>query len=190
MRVISINLPLQLNLHGTALKPRCLEQCVSLHINYCASVYFLCGLPNSKNHFNQIYRVQNMQCTFQRFVCGTILLLYQIQISAMYAKFRSCPCGRNVVDRFVIGKKISNTFPGFSDSKSQTIIQDISTESEKNGDYTNLFFRYLVILEVRDSLVGIATRYGLEGPGIESRCQRDLLHPSRLALGPTQPPGQ
>jgi hypothetical protein len=40
----------------------------------------------------------------------------------------------------------------------------------------------------RDSSVGIATRYGLEGPGIESRLGRDFPHPSRLALGTTQPP--
>jgi hypothetical protein len=42
----------------------------------------------------------------------------------------------------------------------------------------------------RDSSVGIATRYGLDGPGIESRCWRHFPHPSRLALGPTQPPIQ
>ena len=36
----------------------------------------------------------------------------------------------------------------------------------------------------RDSSVGIATRYGLDGPGIESRWGEDFLHPSRLALGP------
>ena len=35
--------------------------------------------------------------------------------------------------------------------------------------------------------VGIATRHGLDGPGIKSRWQRDFPHPSRLALGPTQP---
>ena len=40
----------------------------------------------------------------------------------------------------------------------------------------------------RDSSVGIATRYGREGPGIESRCGRDFPHLSRPALGPTQPP--
>jgi hypothetical protein len=40
----------------------------------------------------------------------------------------------------------------------------------------------------RDSSVGLATRYGLDGPGIESRWRRDFPHPSRLALGPTQPP--
>jgi len=40
-----------------------------------------------------------------------------------------------------------------------------------------------------DSSVGIATRYGLDGPGTESRCGRDFLQPSRSSLGPTQLPG-
>jgi len=35
---------------------------------------------------------------------------------------------------------------------------------------------------------GIATGYGLDGPGIESRRGRDFSHPSRPAPGPTQPP--
>ena len=38
--------------------------------------------------------------------------------------------------------------------------------------------------------VGIATRYGLDGLGIESRWRRDFPHPSRPALGSTQPPIQ
>jgi len=42
----------------------------------------------------------------------------------------------------------------------------------------------------RDSSVGIATRYGLDGPGIEFRWGRDFPHLSRRALGPTQPPMQ
>ena len=37
---------------------------------------------------------------------------------------------------------------------------------------------------------GIATRYGLDGPRIESQWGRDFPHLSRLALGPTQPPIQ
>jgi hypothetical protein len=41
-----------------------------------------------------------------------------------------------------------------------------------------------------DSVVGIATRYELDGPRIESRCGRDFPHPSGPALGPTQPPIQ
>jgi hypothetical protein len=35
----------------------------------------------------------------------------------------------------------------------------------------------------RDSSDGLATRYGLDGPRIESRCRRDFSHQSRLALG-------
>jgi len=42
----------------------------------------------------------------------------------------------------------------------------------------------------RDSSVDIATRYELDGPGIESRWRRDFPHPSRPALGLTQPPIQ
>jgi hypothetical protein len=42
----------------------------------------------------------------------------------------------------------------------------------------------------RDSSVGIATRYGLDGPGIESWWGRDFSQRSRPALGPTQPPIQ
>jgi hypothetical protein len=40
------------------------------------------------------------------------------------------------------------------------------------------------------SSVGIANGYGLDGPGFESRCDRDLPHLSRPALRPTQPPVQ
>ena len=40
----------------------------------------------------------------------------------------------------------------------------------------------------RDSSIGIATRYGLNGPVIESQWRgRDFPHPSRPALRPSQP---
>jgi hypothetical protein len=38
------------------------------------------------------------------------------------------------------------------------------------------------------SSVGIATDYGLDSPGIESRWEEDFPLLSRPALGPTQPP--
>jgi hypothetical protein len=40
------------------------------------------------------------------------------------------------------------------------------------------------------SVVGIATGYGLDGPGIKSRWGQDFPHLSRPALGPNQPPVQ
>jgi hypothetical protein len=42
----------------------------------------------------------------------------------------------------------------------------------------------------RDSEVAIATRYGLDGPGIESHWGQDFPHLSIPALMPTQPPTQ
>jgi len=39
---------------------------------------------------------------------------------------------------------------------------------------------------VRDSVVGIPTRYELDGPGIEFWWELDLSHPSRLAEGSIQ----
>jgi hypothetical protein len=41
-----------------------------------------------------------------------------------------------------------------------------------------------------DSIVDIASGYGLDGPRIISRWRRDFPHLSRPALGPTQPPVQ
>ena len=43
---------------------------------------------------------------------------------------------------------------------------------------------------IGDSSVGIATRYVLDGPGIEYRLGRNFPHLPRPALGPTQPPVQ
>ena len=49
--------------------------------------------------------------------------------------------------------------------------------------------REIPLLRVdRGSSVGIATRHGLDGSWIESWWVRDFPHPSRLALGPNQPP--
>jgi hypothetical protein len=57
---------------------------------------------------------------------------------------------------------------------------------------SSLFSNYLIRIMLyhrgevgRDSVVGIATHYGLDSPGIESRWGRDFPHPSRPALGST-----
>jgi hypothetical protein len=43
----------------------------------------------------------------------------------------------------------------------------------------------LCVLNEPGSVVGIATSYGLDGPEIECRWERDFLHLSRSTLGPT-----
>ena len=52
------------------------------------------------------------------------------------------------------------------------------------------FHRLYKLIVGWDWSVGIATRYWLDGPGIESRWGRDFPHLSRPVLGPTQPPIQ
>ena len=44
---------------------------------------------------------------------------------------------------------------------------------------------YEIVVVGRDISVGIATLYGLDGPGIVFRWGRDFPHPSRPALGRT-----
>jgi hypothetical protein len=55
---------------------------------------------------------------------------------------------------------------------------------------TRVHFTLLCVFMGQDSSVGTVTHYGLDGPGIETWWGRDFPHPSRLALGPTQPPIQ
>jgi hypothetical protein len=54
----------------------------------------------------------------------------------------------------------------------------------RNTNGQTVVLKYAV---VRDISVVIATHYGLEVPGIESRWGRDFPHPSRPVMVPTQP---
>jgi hypothetical protein len=62
----------------------------------------------------------------------------------------------------------------------------------KSSNYSqrNEIFAFDQKIKGRNSSVGIATHYGLDGPGIESRWSRDFPHLSRPALGLTHPPVQ
>jgi hypothetical protein len=54
--------------------------------------------------------------------------------------------------------------------------------------YNGAEYLLVLVTEVgRYSSVDIATRHGLDGPGIESRWGRHFPHPSTPTLGPTQP---
>ena len=50
--------------------------------------------------------------------------------------------------------------------------------------------RTSLVLVRRDTSIGVATRYELNGPGIESRWEGDFPHLTGPVLGPTQPPVQ
>ena len=53
-----------------------------------------------------------------------------------------------------------------------------------------LYIYIYIYIYIYSQSVGITTAYGLDGPGIESRCGRDFPHLSRPSLRPTQPPVQ
>jgi hypothetical protein len=55
----------------------------------------------------------------------------------------------------------------------------------KTATVWGLILLCIVMVLGRDSSVGIATRYGLDSPRIESRWRRVFLHPSRPDLGPS-----
>jgi len=76
--------------------------------------------------------------------------------------------------------------PSGARNSSSSYVRDHDRHSR---DFHQLMFTEIV-LRGPGSSVGIATDYGLDGPGIESRWGRDFTHLSRPALGPTQPPVQ
>jgi hypothetical protein len=65
-----------------------------------------------------------------------------------------------------------------------TRLHDTITTGNHN---INILFISISISKVdQDISVNIASRYGLDGPGIESGWGRGFPHPSRPTLGPTQ----
>jgi hypothetical protein len=70
-----------------------------------------------------------------------------------------------------------------------TITNNDSYRHSIEGHVTVLrtFKDIIIVCRGPGSLVGTATGYGLDGPGIEPRCGRDFPHLSRPALEPTQP---
>jgi hypothetical protein len=71
----------------------------------------------------------------------------------------------------------------------RTITKALSSTTAFLNTFPGNIFNYPSIWG-RDSVLDIATRYELDGPGIESRLGRNISYPSRPALGPNQPPVQ
>jgi len=80
-----------------------------------------------------------------------------------------------------------NTCPGFEALCMQSIpSHPFHVRSIKY--YLPIYVQVLQIVFYLHSAVGLATRYGLYGPGLNPGGGRDFPHQSRPALGPTQPP--
>jgi len=71
----------------------------------------------------------------------------------------------------------------------QVNIPDVLIPQNDGGKLLKSHFLYRNIYNVmrRASAVDIENRYGLEGPGIESRYGQTFPHPSKMALGSNQP---
>jgi hypothetical protein len=89
----------------------------------------------------------------------------------MYQKFTECDKFRFITCSRTLSSSPSWTTPHHEEEKHFFLFL-VSAHDSRVG---------------RGSVVGIATRYGLVGPGIEFRWGRYFPHPSRPALGPTQP---
>ena len=78
--------------------------------------------------------------------------------------------------------KVKSTNVGYGSERVNTLLHSVHASNVHKHHYD--IQKYVG----RVSSVGIETCYGLEGPGIESRCGRDFPHPSRTTLGSTQLP--
>jgi hypothetical protein len=58
----------------------------------------------------------------------------------------------------------------------------------KDSGIDGNYFAHVQSIPQSGSSVGVATDYGLDGPGIESQWGRGFPYLSRPVLGPTQPP--
>jgi len=82
-------------------------------------------------------------------------------------------------------------YPSKIDRSAKWIHPSLLTNHNHHHSASRTYFHRLYRLRVgRNRSVGIATRYWLDGRGIESRWGRDFPHLSRPVLGPTQPPIQ
>jgi hypothetical protein len=120
-----------------------------------------------------------------------------------YVLFRLCiphtcrPSLRNVgwtvltgIDcNVIVGLSVLKFWAHNLEATTRNVCHTCTTGSKRGIAYTHLS-NIKRNISGPGSSVGIATHYGLHGPGIESRWGRDFSHTSRSALRPTQPPVQ
>ena len=128
----------------------------------------------------------------------------------IFNRLRNTFCERNAIRKlvrwntlliFLIKNQLlaKRTFSFLYPVQKLGCVTDVLTEGRNRGtlqDLKRIIRHYLQICNHHflesgpGSVVGTGTGYGLDGPGIESRCGRNFPHLSRPAPGPTQPPVQ
>jgi hypothetical protein len=108
-------------------------------------------------------------------------------------RLRTQPCGDLVFHIFLLVELLAGQMFLYTQNEME-ICQTRQCYHLRSGDFpsprpTFCILNFWITVN-QDSSVSIPTRYRLDGPGIESRCRRDFAHPSRPALGSTQPPIQ
>ena len=96
---------------------------------------------------------------------------------------------KNDVATVVIGKKISEQIDTLERADQSGYKWNCRNGSHTEVKYSVLCRIYFKILIIKLIII-IATHYKMDGPGIDFLWGRDFSHPSRPALGPTQPPVQ
>jgi hypothetical protein len=111
---------------------------------------------------------------------------YRIQLTVIYLLTATglTPVGTSTVQYIFTHKQY--TEHNKTEYTERNIHNNNNTKSNKRTQ--SIIIKIHNNLVGRNSSVGIATRYGLDGPGIETRMRRDFPHLSRPALWPTQPP--
>ena len=129
------------------------------------------------------------QCAAFLFIDFKFLIIFSEGYSSWGASLRSFshpslthffPYSSRYSHQHTVLKQPRSVFLSKSDSKLS------HTHKTENINLT-LKATAIYLARFRYSSVGIATRYGLGGPGTEVRWGRGFPHPSRPSLGPTQP---
>ena len=129
-------------------------------------------------------------------ICGQVRLFILVSVSRWFSGL--------LMSAIIVTVTLSSTgklrFPAvlspeiFISSSTQTRLTEITWligHNPQGSSSTELWiialynFLFPCVHTGWDSSVGIATRYGMDAPGIESRWGRDFPHPSRPVLGPT-----
>ena len=123
-----------------------------------------------------------ISCRCVRFYRRNTLLLFSgVVLTCQTVRYHKQEIERAAFSLHIWEAEVSNLCPGTR-----------YTEYGLQGNSEHVFkiMTWLLYICGPGSVVGIATGYGLDGPGMEPRWGRDFPHLSRPGLGPTQPPVQ